>query len=133
MSLRAVSTSVAPAAIGPYSQAIEVQGILYCSGQIPLDPETMELVSGGIEPETKRVFRNLAAVLTAGGSGLEHVVKVTLYLTDLGDFDVVNKIFQAAFKAHKPARSTVQVAALPKGARIEIDAVAEIVNALPSG
>ncbi len=128
MEFRTVSTSLAPEAIGPYSQAIEVEGMLYCSGQIPLNPETGEIVDGGISEQTKQVLKNLKQVLTVGGSSLNHVVKTTVFLTDLAMFDEVNQLYAQAFSAHKPARSTVQVAALPKGALIEIDAIGSVIE-----
>ncbi|MBI5446998.1 MAG: RidA family protein [Deltaproteobacteria bacterium] len=119
-----ISTAEAPAAIGPYSQAIGAGGWLFCSGQIPLDPGTGELVTGGIEEQTRRVLENLRAVLAAGGSGLERVVKTTVFLADLDDFAAMNAIYGEYFVGVSPARSTVQVAALPRGARIEIEAIA---------
>jgi 2-iminobutanoate/2-iminopropanoate deaminase len=123
-----ITSSGAPRAIGPYSQAIAVRAgqLLFLSGQIPLDPATGELVKGTIEEETGQVMRNLAAVLAAGGAGFQHVVKATIYLTDLSDFARVNEVYGAHFKSSPPARSTVQVAALPRGARVEIDAVAAV-------
>jgi 2-iminobutanoate/2-iminopropanoate deaminase len=122
-----VSTSSAPRAIGPYSQAVIVEGArcIYCSGQIPLDPQTGELVGGGdVGKETHRVMQNLAAVLKAAGMSLDAVVKTTIYLTDLRDFAVVNEAYATYFGSTPPARATVQVVALPRGARVEIDAVA---------
>jgi 2-iminobutanoate/2-iminopropanoate deaminase len=121
-----ISTPGAPKAIGPYSQAIEARGArtLYLSGQIPLDPATGELVRGTIEVETQRVMDNLRAVLAAAGAGFEHVVRTTIYLVDLGDFARVNEVYGKHFPAPPPARATVQVAALPRGVRVEIDAVA---------
>jgi 2-iminobutanoate/2-iminopropanoate deaminase len=123
-----ITSSGAPRAIGPYSQAIAVRAgqLLFLSGQIPLDPASGELVKGTIEEETGQVMRNLAAVLAAGGAGFQHVVKATIYLTDLSDFARVNEVYGAHFKSSPPARSTVQVAALPRGARVEIDAVAAV-------
>lgn len=123
---RAVKTSSAPAAIGPYSQAVEARGArtLWLSGQIPLDPATGELVRGDVTAETARVMENLAAVLAAAGAGFEHVVRCTIYLADLGDFARVNEVYGRYFAADPPARATVQVAGLPRGARVEIDAVA---------
>jgi len=123
-----ITSSDAPRAIGPYSQAIAVRAgrLLFLSGQIPLDPASGELVKGTIEEETGQVMRNLAAVLAAGGAGFQHVVKATIYLTDLSDFARVNEVYGAHFKASPPARATVQVAALPRGARVEIDAVAAV-------
>lgn len=124
MDKRPISTDRAPAAIGPYSQAIVAGGFVFCSGQIPLDPETGELVSGGVEAETERVLDNLEAVLAAAGSSIEDVVKATIFLTDLEDFGVVNEAYGKRLGAAPPARATVQVAALPKGARVEIEVVA---------
>jgi 2-iminobutanoate/2-iminopropanoate deaminase len=126
-----VSSADAPRAIGPYSQAVAVaagpvQRLLFLSGQIPLDPKTGELVKGTIEEETRRVMANLAAVLAAGGGGFEQVVKTTIYLTDLADFAKVNEVYGSFFPANPPARATVQVAALPRGARVEIDAIAAL-------
>jgi 2-iminobutanoate/2-iminopropanoate deaminase len=123
----AVSTPSAPRAIGPYSQAVIVEGArcIYCSGQIPLDPQTGELVGGeDVGQETHRVMQNLAAVLKAAGASMDTVVKTTIYLTDLKDFAAVNEAYAAYFGSAPPARATVQVAALPRGARVEIDAVA---------
>jgi len=121
-----IATTAAPRAIGPYSQATAVHAgrLLFLSGQIPLDPATGELVKGTIEEETAQVMRNLAAVLEAGGAGFPQVVKTTIFLTDLGDFARVNGVYGAHFPGSPPARATVQVAALPRGARVEIDAVA---------
>ena len=119
-----VTTSKAPAAIGPYSQAIKIGGFLYTSGQISLDAETMEMVKGSIEIETEKVLQNLKAILIADGLDLNHVIKTTVYLTDLGDFSRMNQVYESFFSSNKPARACVQVAALPKGAKIEIDAIA---------
>jgi len=121
-----VSTPDAPAAIGPYSQAIAVTGgtTLYCSGQIPLDPRTGEVVPGGIEAQTRRVMANLEAVLAAGGMSFGDVVRCGIFLADMADFAVVNAIYGEAFTNNPPARATVQVAGLPKGVRVEIDAIA---------
>ena len=121
-----VQTDLAPAAIGPYSQAIVNGDLVYTSGQIPLDPKTGELVVGTIQAETTRVLENLGAVLEAAGAGFDSVLKTTIFLTDMGDFQAVNDIYAARFTGQKPARSTVQVAALPKGARVEIEAVARV-------
>jgi len=123
-----ISTPAAPKAIGPYSQGIEARGArtLYLSGQIPLDPATGQLVKGTIEEETGRVMENLRAVLAAAGAGFEHVVRTTIYLTDLADFARVNEVYGRHFASAPPARATVQVAALPRGARVEIDAVAVV-------
>ncbi|MBP7693972.1 MAG: RidA family protein [Anaerolineales bacterium] len=120
----ALHTDLAPKAIGPYSQAIRAGEIIYCSGQIPLDPASMQIVEGDIETQTRRVLQNLTAVLTAAGSGLERVVKTTVFMQDLGEFARMNAVYGEFFTAYPPARSTVQVAGLPRGARIEIDCVA---------
>lgn len=123
---RTIESASAPRAIGPYSQAIEARGArtLWLSGQIALDPATGELVAGDVAAQTARVMSNLAAVLAAAGAGLEHVVRCTIYLADLADFGRVNEVYARSFPADPPARATVQVAALPRGARVEIDAVA---------
>lgn len=123
MSRTAVHTNLAPEAIGPYSQAIRAAGSVYLSGQIALDPKTGELVAGGIEAQAQRVFKNLKAVAEVAGKGLEQVVRVTVYLTNLGDFATVNEIMAGYFQTPYPARVTVGVAALPRGALIEVDAV----------
>lgn len=123
--MHAISTKHAPAAIGPYSQAIVSGDLVFLSGQIPLDPETGELVSGTIEHETERVLDNMRAVLEAAGCTFGDVVKTTIFLTDLGDFAAVNATYAKRFDGKAPpARATVQVSALPKGARVEIEAVA---------
>lgn len=119
-----ISTTHAPAAIGPYSQAVAAGGFLYTSGQIALDPTTGAMVTGGVETETRQVLTNLRAVLEAAGASLGSVVKTTIFLADLGDFEKVNALYAEAFAGHTPARSTVQVARLPKDARVEIEAVA---------
>lgn len=125
---QAIATPDAPKAIGPYSQAVAAPAgrTIHCSGQIPLDPRTGELVKGTIEEETRRVMENLKAVLAAAGAGFGDVVKTTIYLTDLSDFTKVNEVYGSYLAAVPPARATVQVAALPRGARVEIDAVAVI-------
>ena len=122
--MKQISTAGAPAAIGPYSQAIEKNGMVFCSGQIGLEPKTGALVAGGIEVETRRALENLRAVLAAAGLHLRNVVKTTIFLADLGDFDVVNRIYGEHFEEPYPARSTVQAAALPRKARVEIEAIA---------
>ncbi len=119
-----VSTDAAPKAIGPYSQAVLADGVIYTAGQIPLDPETGEVVGKTAAEQTDRVLKNLAAILAAAGSGLSHVVKTTVYLADMADFPAMNEVYARHFGAHKPARSTVQAAALPKDVRVEIDAIA---------
>lgn len=122
----AIATTQAPQAIGPYSQAVSAGAWLFCSGQIGLDPATGELVAGGVDAETNRVLENLRAVLAAGGATLGDVVRTTIYLVDLGDFGRVNEIYARYFRAPFPARATVGVASLPRGARVEIDAIAMI-------
>jgi 2-iminobutanoate/2-iminopropanoate deaminase len=119
-----IATTDAPAAIGPYSQAVKAHGILYTSGQISLDPATGNLVEGDFAAQVRRVFENLKAVLAAGGSGFDRVFKATVYLTDLGNFQTLNAIYAEYFGDHKPARTTVQVSALPKGSLVEIDLIA---------
>ncbi|HEU5360147.1 MAG TPA: RidA family protein [Candidatus Deferrimicrobiaceae bacterium] len=123
---KTVGTSKAPAAIGPYSQAVLSGGFLFCSGQIPLDPATGKIVGGGIEAQTERVLNNLAAVLEAGGASLRSVVKTTVYLVDLADFPAMNGVYGRFFPENPPARATVQVARLPADALVEIDAVASV-------
>jgi 2-iminobutanoate/2-iminopropanoate deaminase len=126
MSIEPHHSDRAPAAIGPYSQAVAVDGWLYTSGQIALDPASGQLVDGGFEAQAARVLANLREVLAAAGCGFKDVVKTTIYLADLADFGALNALYGAAMGDHRPARSTVQVAALPKGARVEIDMVARI-------
>jgi len=118
-----VSTGDAPKAVGPYSQAVKCGGFLFCSGQIPLDPATGKLVEGGIREQTERTLKNLEAVLTAGGSGLDTVAKTTVYLLDMGEFQEMNDVYGSFFQGTQPARVTVQVSKLPAGARVEIDAI----------
>src|SRR5262252_1202223 len=122
--MHAISTNDAPAAIGPYSQAVEHAKTVFLSGQIPLDPRSGKLVEGNIQAQTVRVLDNLAAVLKAAGCSFADVVKTTIYLVDLADFQVVNETYSKRFAGVFPARATVQVAALPRGARVEIDAIA---------
>jgi 2-iminobutanoate/2-iminopropanoate deaminase len=119
-----VSTEKAPRAIGPYSQAVISGELIFTSGQIPLDPGTQQMVAGDIRAQTERVMDNLAVVLDAAGVGFENVVKSTIFVVDLGDFGSVNEIYGKRFPRSPPARSTVQVAALPKGARVEIEMIA---------
>lgn len=119
-----IATDAAPRAIGPYSQAVRSDDLIFCSGQIGLDPATGELVAGGVEAETQRVLENLRAVLIAAGVTQRAVLRTTIYLVDLGDFARVNAMYETFFEAPFPARSTVGVAALPRGARVEIDAIA---------
>lgn len=119
-----VSTQEAPAAIGPYSQAIVHNGLVYCSGQIPLDPRSGQLISGSIEEETHQVMKNLRAVLQAGGSDLNGIIRTTIYLQNLENFAKVNEVYASYLSKPFPARATVQVAKLPRGASVEIDAIA---------
>lgn len=119
-------SEAAPAAIGPYSQAVSCGGFLYTSGQVALDPATGSLVPGDFAAQAHRVFANLEGVLAAGGCTFPDVVKATVYLTDLADFATLNTIYAEAMGEHRPARSTVQVAALPRGAKVEIDLIARI-------
>jgi 2-iminobutanoate/2-iminopropanoate deaminase len=124
MSKTAVSTDGAPSAIGPYSQAVRAGDFLFTSGQIALDPGSGTMVPGGVEAETRQVLANLTAVLAAGGASWADVVRTTIFLTDLGDFAIVNRLYGEVTGAVPPARATVQVAALPRGAVVEIDAIA---------
>jgi 2-iminobutanoate/2-iminopropanoate deaminase len=119
-----IATQNAPAAIGPYSQAVQVGDFVYTAGQIPLVPETGKLVDGGIEAQTRQVMQNLARILEAAGSSLAQTVKTTIFVTNLADFGAINKVYGSFFGDDPPARSTVQVAALPLGANVEIEAVA---------
>jgi 2-iminobutanoate/2-iminopropanoate deaminase len=124
MQIEPIATDDAPKAIGPYSQGIQVHGFVYTSGQIPLDPATGNLVGGSFEDQVHRVFRNLQAILTAAGTDFSRVVKATVYVTDLGNFQTLNTIYASYFGDHKPARTTVEVSALPKDATVEIDLIA---------
>ncbi len=121
---RAVKTTGAPGAIGPYSQAIQAGGFLFVSGQVPLDPGSGQVVGVGIEEQVERVLESLKAILIAGGSDLRFVVKTTVYLADLRDFPRMNEVYSRYFEEVPPARATVEVAGLPKGVRVEIDAIA---------
>lgn len=123
--MRAISTDQAPAAIGPYSQAMRSGDLLFTSGQIPIDPASGEMVEGGIEAQVHQVLKNLSAVLEADGMGLSNVVKTTVFLKDLNDFQVLNGLYADYFGDHKPARSTIQVAKLPLDSLVEIECVAE--------
>jgi len=126
---QSVHSDEAPKAIGPYSQAIKAGNLLFCSGQIPLDPKTGEMVGAGdVRLQAKQVMANLAAVLKAGGSSFANVVKTTIYLKDLADFGAVNEIYGSHFAEAPPARATVQVAGLPRGALVEIDAIAVVAS-----
>ena len=119
-----VSTDKAPGAIGPYSQAVRVNGMVFCSGQIPIDPATGNFVSEEIAEQTEQVLKNLNAVLESAGSGLDRVVKTTVFLADMEDFAAMNEVYSKYFDANKPARATVQAARLPRDAKVEIDCVA---------
>ena len=119
----AISTSLAPQAIGPYSQAVRAGSLLFLSGQIPLDPATGQLVDGDIAAQARRVFDNLRAVCTAAGGSFDDIVRVGIYLTDLGDFAAVNAVMAENFQAPFPARSTIEVSGLPRGAHVEVDAI----------
>lgn len=123
MSRTVISTPDAPQAIGPYSQAIETPQYIFCSGQIPIDPATGDLVAGGIVEQTHQVLKNLSALLASRGLSLQNVVKTTVFMSDLGEFAAMNEIYAQYFTSEPPARSTVQVAALPKGSRVEIEAI----------
>jgi 2-iminobutanoate/2-iminopropanoate deaminase len=125
---KTIETRGAPAPIGPYSQAIDDGGTIYCSGQIGLDPASARLVDGGAEAETRRAMANLRAVLDAAGLGFDAIVKTTIFLADLADFEIVNRIYGEHFEPPYPARSTVQAAALPRNARVEIEAIARRPN-----
>lgn len=124
--MKRVHSDHAPAAIGPYSQAIVHGGLVYCSGQIALDPTTGVLAEGDVQAEARLVLKNLAAVLEAAGSGLDRAIKVTVFLKDLGDFAAVNQVYAEAFGDHRPARACVEVARLPRDVRVEIDCVAAV-------
>jgi 2-iminobutanoate/2-iminopropanoate deaminase len=119
-----IQTDRAPQAIGPYSQAVKTNGLVFASGQIPIDPATGEFVSGGIQEQTRQVLKNLTAVLEAAGSGLSSVVKTTVFLLDMQEFGAMNEVYGEFFKAEPPARATVQAARLPRDARVEIEAIA---------
>src|SRR5215217_5857440 len=126
--LRIIQTDQAPAAIGPYSQGVVVHGLVFTAGQIPLDPATMQIVEGDIAEQTERVMRNVAGVLQAAGADLSTVVKTTVFLRDMNDFAAMNEVYGRHFGDHKPARSTVQVARLPRDVAVEIEAVAVLLD-----
>ena len=119
-----IQTALAPAAIGPYSQAIKANGLIFCSGQIPLDPATMQIIDGDIKAQTERVLLNAQAVLEAAGSSLRRVVKTTVFIKDMNDFAGLNEVYAKFFDASKPARSTVEVARLPRDVKVEIEVIA---------
>ena len=122
--METVSTENAPGAIGPYSQAVKTGNLVFCSGQIPIDPKTGEFVSDNVAEQTRQVLKNLSAVLEAAGTNLNNVVKTTVFLADMNDFSAMNSIYAEFFSENKPARATVQAARLPKDARVEIDCIA---------
>lgn len=124
--MQLINSDKAPAAVGPYSHGVQTGNLLFCSGQIPLDPDTKTIVSGGIREQTKQVLENISSVLGSQGLSLNTIVKTTIFMTDLADFSEVNGIYAEAFGDHKPARSTIQVAALPLRALIEIEVICEI-------
>ena len=126
MPIETVATSGAPRAIGPYSQALRAGGFLFTAGQVGFDPASGTLVDGGIGEQTRQVLQNIRAILEAGSSSLAQVVKTTVFLVDMADFAAMNEVYAEAFGTHRPARSTVAVAALPRGARVEIEAVAAV-------
>ena len=119
-----ISTDNAPGAIGPYSQAVKTGNMVFCSGQIPIDPATGEFVSGDVAEQTRQVLKNLSAVLEAAGTDLNNVVKTTVFLADMNDFTAMNEVYAEFFSENKPARATVQAARLPRDARVEIDCIA---------
>lgn len=126
MKLNVIATEAAPAAIGPYSQAVRAGELLFCSGQIPLDPATGELVQGDVMVQAGQVMKNIAAVLNAAGAGFDDVIKTTVFLADMADFAAVNEVYGICFTGHKPARSTVAVKGLPRGALVEIEVIAAV-------
>ena len=126
MKLTTISTDKAPAAIGPYSQAVLACDLLFCSGQIALDPATGEMIQGDVVLQAERVMANIAAVLAAAGTGFDNVIKTTIFLVEMGDFAAVNEAYGRCFGEHKPARSTVAVKCLPRGALVEIEVVAKV-------
>jgi 2-iminobutanoate/2-iminopropanoate deaminase len=128
MSVERVQTNTAPAAIGPYSQGIIAHGLVFTAGQIPLDPETMELVGEDVVAQTERVMRNLDGILRAAGASLSTVVKTTVFLADMNDFPAMNEVYGRHFGDHRPARSTVQAARLPRDVKVEIEAVAVVTH-----
>jgi 2-iminobutanoate/2-iminopropanoate deaminase len=124
--IETIHTDRAPAALGPYSQAIVSDGWVFCSGQIPIDPATGQVLGGGIVEQTERVLTNLAEVLAAAGSSLGRVVKTTVFLADMGDFVAMNEVYARRFGDHRPARSTIQAAALPRGVGVEVECIARL-------
>ena len=128
-----ISTSDAPAAIGPYSQGVRVGSTIYFSGQIPLDPKSGQLVSGGTDAQARRVMENIGGLLRAEGLSYDNIVKTTIFLADINDFQIVNEIYGSYFKQAPPARSTIQAGALPKGSRVEIEVIAAVGDAGSGG
>lgn len=126
MKLEMISTDQSPAAIGPYSQAVKCGNLLFCSGQIPLDPITGEMVAGGITAQAERVMNNIAAMLNAAGADFTDIIKTTVFLVDMADFAAVNEIYGRRFQSHKPARSTIAVKDLPRNALLEIEVIASL-------
>ena len=126
MKLNIIATNTAPAAIGPYSQAVQAGELLFCSGQIPLDPSTGALLPGDVTVQAGQVMKNISAMLAAAGAGFEDVIKTTIFLADMADFAAVNEVYGSYFTAHKPARSTVAVKGLPRGALLEIEIIARV-------
>lgn len=126
MKLNVIATDGAPAAIGPYSQAVQAGDLLFCSGQIPLDPATGEVVQGNAAVQTGQVMKNIAAVLNAAGAGFDDVIKTTIFLADMADFTAVNEVYGSCFPNHKPARSTVAVKGLPRAVLVEIEVIAKM-------
>jgi len=126
MTKMTIKTNAAPGAVGPYVQGVRAGNLLFVSGQVALDPATGSLVDGGIEDQTRRVMDNLAAILEAGGSELDRVVKATVYLTDLGSFEAMNRVYASFFPGEKPARVCVEVSRLPRNSLVEIDAIATV-------
>ncbi|BCS53593.1 RidA family protein [Geobacter sp. SVR] len=124
--MEVISTDKAPAAIGPYSQAIKTGNLLFCSGQIPLDPATGDMVPGDVKAQAKQVMENIEALLAAAGAGFDNIVKTTIFLVDMADFAAVNEVYGSRFQDYKPARSTVAVRSLPRGALLEIEVVAAL-------
>lgn len=121
---KVIETKLAPEPVGPYSQAVEANGFLFCSGQIAIDPATNQILQGGVPEQTELVLKNISAVLSEAGMNFSHVIKTTIFLTSMSDFPVVNEIYAKAFKSTPPARSTVAVAGLPKGVQVEIEVIA---------
>lgn len=119
-----IQTEYAPNAIGPYSQAVKANGLIFASGQIPIDPQTGQFVPGGVAEQTEQVLKNLSAVLEAAGSGLDRIVKTTVFLADMQEFAAMNEVYARFFKESPPARATVEAAGLPRAARVEIEAIA---------